>query len=125
MNDREPCEKCGKRTHCVHYPAYAWGFAARVKLAAQCIRTGIGLYSRAFDNCFEMGDGCALCTALDRMAQTDPALRAGMARVWDNAYSREQFARSIARLAHVPTDRLHIVARQQRDRPVAQPALLL
>lgn len=37
---------------------------------------------RAFDNCFEMGDGDEIAIALARRIPQDPFLRAAVARVW-------------------------------------------
>lgn len=117
MCDR--CNFCGQRTPCEHYPASVDGFAARVELAARCIRSGDGLFSRAFDNCFEMWDGAAVVALLDRMASRDLVLRAGMARVWDNPESLAAFARTVASLTHVPDHRLAEVARAMREKAKA------
>lgn len=110
----EHCNHCGRITPCAHYPESVEGFAARVELAARCIRSGDGLFSRAFDNCFEMWDGAAVVALLDRMASRDLVLRAGMARVWDNEESQAAFARTVASLAHVAEHRLPEVARSIR-----------
>lgn len=112
---REPCEHCGKRTACPHYPAYADTFPARVRLAAECIRTGNGIGSRAFDNCFEMSDGSAVVAALEHMAARDPALRRGIDQEWHSPESRAGWQRAVARYASVPENRLHIAAAQARE----------
>lgn len=126
---REPCEHCGKRTACPHYPAYVDGFPARVRLAAECIRTGDGIDSRAFDNCFEMYDGSVVVAALEHMAQRDPALRRGIDREWKSAEGKACWQRAVAKYANVPETRLHIAAAQVRaaaqdTRSEAQLALL-
>ncbi|WP_225205074.1 hypothetical protein [Novosphingobium huizhouense] len=115
MHDREPCEHCGKRTACPHYPAHAAGFLARVQLAARCLRTGTGIGSRAYDNCFEMFDGDAVVAMLDRWAERDPVLRAAIDAEWRCAAARQGWSRAVARFITVSEDRLPFAARQLRD----------
>lgn len=121
MSTREPCDYCGARKACAHYPDSVDGFPARVRLAAQCIRTRQGTHSRAFDNCFEMYDGDIVAVMLDRMALQDPALCAGMADVWDNQESRAGLAATVAKYANIITENLPQEARKIRsDRQRAQ-----
>jgi hypothetical protein len=120
MTAREPCEHCGRRAACAHYPAYVTGFPARVDLAGRCIIIGQGIGSRAYDNCFEMGDGAFVVAALDRMAASDPALRAGIAREWRSPEAQAGWARTVASLAHIPTARLGRAATEHRHRERAQ-----
>jgi hypothetical protein len=111
---REPCEHCGKRTTCAHYPAYVSGFPARVALAAQCIRTGDGIGSRAFDNCFEMSDGDMVMLMLLRMAESDPVLARGIDREWSKSGGRAGYAPFMARFAHLPDHRIQGAAAEMR-----------
>ena len=119
---REPCEHCGKRTACPHYPAYVDGFPARVRLAAQCIRTRAGIGSRAFDNCFEMSDGAAVVMALEYMARRDPALRAGIDREWNNAEAHAHWQKTIDAHADIPEASLSGFAARLRARAAAEMA---
>lgn len=45
--------------------------------------------SRCFDNCFEMGDGRAVATALARRAKTDAVLHAAIARDFGGEFPQQ------------------------------------
>lgn len=89
-------------TYDAEFPDYANGFEARVRLAAHCLRSGQGVGSRAYDNCFEMYDGAAVVATLDRLARADPALREGIEREHSNAEAQRQWRATADSLAHVP-----------------------
>lgn len=96
------CEHCGSRAgHCEHYPRYANGFRARCELAAHCLRTGNGLGSRGFDNCFEMFDGNFVVRALDMWRNDDPALARGIAAFWRSDEACAGFEDAAAQLRHI------------------------
>lgn len=98
MSWREPCEHCGKRTACAHYPTAPTGFYARVNLAAKCLRDNTGIGSRGYDACFEQGDGDFVVAALDRMAAEDFRLREAIYREWSNLEARQCWARTVTKL---------------------------
>lgn len=100
---RIPCEHCGARRACRHYPTAPDGFMARVALAADCLMTGDGIGSRGFDACFEAGDGSYVVAALELKARDNPFLRAGIGRVWDNEPSRERWQTTVQSLRHLRT----------------------
>lgn len=54
-------------------------FQSRVNMAANYISNGRNI-SRAFDSCFEMGDGDAVAVALYRRSRSNPKLRANLWR---------------------------------------------
>lgn len=60
----------------------------RVNYAAACLVRG-AVYSRSFDNCFEMGDSDLVVTALVRRAAKNPRLYKAIADRW-----RGQFPQS-------------------------------
>lgn len=113
---RIPCEACGSKAPCAHYPETPGPFWQRVQLAAQCIANDTGIGSRGFDGCFEQYDGAFVIAALDRLAQTDARLRAGIDRLWRGGIAREKFAARAASLAHLRTDQLERAAADHRRR---------
>jgi hypothetical protein len=121
---REPCEQCGQRSYCPHYPAAANSFPGRVALAAQCIRSGDGTGSRAYDNCFEMWDGDYVMLTLVRMAQADQPLAAGIDREWSRSGGLAGKALWAQRFAHLSDDDIPVAAarvrKAERERSQAQ-----
>ena len=97
-------------------------FSGRVSYAAHCFKTTMGTpQSRAFDTCFEMWDGDAVVTALVRRCETDPALKAAIARGWRTTAPElpTQWLETAARYADVPTKDLGKIAAQLRAKAKA------
>lgn len=83
-------------------------FQARVKMAASYISGGRPA-SRSFDDCFEMGDGDYVVTALYRRTQVNPSTKMA-ANVWK--YLCQESVEGAAKdFAHIPTNKLPEAAR--------------
>lgn len=88
-------------------------FEARVSYAAKCFMLGIS--SRSFDTCFEMGDGDLVVTALVRRAMKNPRLKEKIGRGWTDLQDGlpTRWVETAARYAHIPRRKLAEESRKQ------------
>jgi len=87
----------------------------------------IGENSRTFDACFELYDGAFVVAALMRRAKHNPQLDhmiRNMFRRFEN-FEDSHWAKISAKYAAIPTDRLHIAAKQERARAAQENAAFL
>jgi hypothetical protein len=85
-------------------------FAGRVNYAAKVISAGRRTDGRAFDNCFENGDGDVVAAALMRRAANNPKIAANIFR-----FLNEQIVRkNVASYAALTTRELPIAAATAR-----------
>lgn len=94
-------------------------FIGRVNYAAQCLVRRSGIGSRHFDTCFEMADGDAVVTALQRRAAKNPRLHEAICREFrscNDGHYPESWIKAAEDLAHIPTRKLKDAAREERAR---------
>ena len=97
-------------------------FTGRVNYAAQCLVRRVGIGSRHFDTCFEMGDGDAVVTALQRRAEKNTRLKEAIMREF-NSYNGgfpKSWQEAYEKLKHVPTRKLREAAAQEAAESIAR-----
>ena len=93
-------------------------FIGRVNYAAHCLVRRSGIGSRHFDTCFEMADGDAVVTALQRRTEKNPRLRDAIMRVFPSGAGDypSSWKAAAEELKDIPTCKLSLAAAAARAR---------